>query len=619
MDVDFARSARDLAFSAFQHNRCQENWSTYRRYRNRARTVMRRAKRKFFSKLLGNANSAGIWKILKNYGCVESDNTAIDINVNDINNFFALNNSVQDNEVDFSQFTDTDSSFSFRCVSEIEVHEVLSKIKCKSVGVDEIPIYFIKLVFPYISDFVLHLVNYILTSSSFPQDWKTARVVPIPKSKNVQGPEDLRPISILPAISKIVEVILKNQILEHTSSLICDTQYAFRRGHSTTHLLLRATDLIRLNLNEGKVNVLISLDISKAFNSINFSLLINKLRHTFNFSLTACKLILSYLKDRTQFVSVNNFKSNLLSLYSGVPQGSVLGPLLFILYVNDLRACIDVECCTTFQFADDIFLLFTGRGDNLSLLENTINMCLNQFSSWASANHLTVNSTKSKALLFGMSKNASSNLNIVLGNNIIGFVEHHKVLGVTIDNELSFSNHIDILSGKICFLLRRIYASNLYMPLHVKKQVAHALLMSTFLYGIEIVSGCIGGHLSRLRKIVNAIVRFVYKIPLRSHISDYVKCFLGCSFNNFISYRILVGFYNVVKNGEPASLARLFSFSHSTRNPQLIIPRICRNIYARSFVVRIARVWNVLPHELRIFSHTNNVFKRKLRIHLAMN
>lgn len=560
--------------------------------------------------------SSEIWKVLRNSGCVQHDSAEFDIDVNDINTFFAQANSTSDDNFDITQFNDT-TSFSFRCVSVVEIFEAVNKIKSNAVGIDGIPIRFIKLVIPYICDYILDLVNFILTCSSYPLAWKNARVVPIPKAKNVYSPDDLRPISILPAISKIMEMILKNQILEYTSNMISDTQFAFRQRHNTTHLLLKATDFIRHNINDRKLSVLLSLDLSKAFNSINFAHLITKLRDNFNFSGTACKLIYSFIRDRSQFVAINGNQSDPVSLNSGVPQGSILGPLLFLLYVNDLRDTMQFKSCETLQFADDIFFILTGDSDNLSLFESNVNECLQQFSNWASANYLTINPSKTKALMFGRGNNMASDINVHLNYNNIEFVTHHKILGVIVDNELSFRQHIDALSGRVCFLLRKIYSAKLYMPLRIRKYLAHAVLMSNILYGLEVISGCIGISFTRLQRILNSVVRFVYNVPRRNHISRYVKLFLGCSFTDFVSYRILVAFYNIIKCRTPTSLYSLFVFSHSTRNPQIVIPRIYRDVCARSFLVRIARNWNLLPYELRIFSHSNNVFRKKLFIHFA--
>lgn len=500
----------------------------------------------------------------------------------------------------------------FAVYTELELVEALNKVRSKSIGIDGISIQFIKLVFPVISRYLLHLINFIITTSVFPMAWKVARVVPIPKSRVVHGLDDLRPISILPALSKVVEHLLKEQMLRATMTTIYSSQYAFRQGHSTTSLLLELTDSIRENINEDKLSVLASLDLSKAFNSINFVRMVEKLKNYYNFSRTACKLILSYLSGRSQFVALNGVESALRSLCSGVPQGSVLGPLLFILYINDLPVCTNSEFCKTLIFADDVFLLFNSNRIAADVFETNINLTLNLILEWTSDNHLSVNPLKTKAIMFGPSNRFYLDMNISMGNTVIEFVDHHRCLGVVLDSKLSFKNHIDALSGRIWGSLRKMYSSNIFLPFKVKRRMAHALLMSQVIYGLEVTSGTTGTILTRLKYIVNAIVRFVYNVRRRDHISGHVKRFLGFSFENFVKYRNLLLFHRIVKSGRPLAICDAFSFSRSVRNPQILIDRIQMSMYEKSYLVRIARCWNRLPYELRIFSHSNNVFRVKL-------
>lgn len=222
--------------------------------------------------------------------------------------FFCIfcGNSISNQIVSLDEFCFSDNTLSFRCVREDEVLKALDFVKSSSVAVDDIPIKFIKIIYPFVSDLILHIFNNIIMRSEFPICWKTARVVPIPKKGIVKDLEDLRPISILPALSKVIEHLLKEQILEMTTGKIYESQYAYRVGHTTTFLLLELTETIRRNVNGNKFSALISLDLSKAFNCLDHFNMMIKLKNFFGFSRSACKLILSYLSERSQFISLNN-------------------------------------------------------------------------------------------------------------------------------------------------------------------------------------------------------------------------------------------------------------------------------------------------------------------------
>lgn len=610
-NITLATSLRDLSYSVFQSDPTTENWGTYCKLRNKAKNVIRKQRRNHFSNRFWGLDSASFWRLLTRSGCVGNDEIVLDYDADVVNDFF-VGNFGNSSEPDLGVFDDTINSFSFCCITELELAAAINKVRSKSIGIDGISIQFIKLVFPVISKYLLHLINFIITTSVFPMTWKVARVVPIPKSRVVHGPDDLRPISILPALSKVVEHLLKEQMFRATVTTIYSSQYAFRQGHNTTSLLLELTDSIRKNVNEDKLSVLVSLDLSKAFNSINFVKMIEKLKNYYNFSKTACKLILSYLNGRSQFVVLNGVESALRSLCSGVPQGSVLGPLLFILYINDLPHCTNSEFCKTLIFADDVFLLFNSNRIAADVFEMNINLTLNLILQWTSDNHLSVNSLKTKAIMFGPTNRFYLDMNISMGNTVIEFVDHLRCLGVVLDSKLCFKNHIDALCGRIWGSLRKMYSSNIFLPFRVKRRMAHAILMSQVIYGLEVTSGTTGALLTRLKYIVNTIVRFVYNVRRRDHISGHVKRFLGFSFENFVKYRNLLLFHRIVKSGRPSAICDAFSFSRSVRNPQILIERIQMLMYETSYLVRIARCWNRLPYELRVFSHSNNVFRVKL-------
>ena len=513
------------------------------------------------------------------------------------------------------------NEFYFRNISVAELRLTFNKIKSDAIGYDGIPLKLMKIIFPYIENVLLHIINSILTFSVFPDCWKIARIVPIKKHGTSTDFSNMRPISVLPMLSKIAETIMKEQVVQYLNefSLIDDCQAAYRKGYNTTSLLLSLTDCIRQSVGRNNFCILLSLDSSKAFNSISANILNNKLFTQFNFSSSACKLISSYLTDRKQYVHCGDQVSQILDVSSGVPQGSVLGPILFMAYVNDFVSCLNTSICKPYIFADDMQILFFGNLSTIASDEALINQCLRNVQSWTESNALQLNSSKTKAMLFTSQRSPLFTINLYLQNEAIEFVPKLKCLGITLDNRLTFESHINNLHCNINFTLHRLYSLNLYVPLQVRLKIAHALLLSKLMYGLEVFSGTLSTHLNDIKILFNRVARYVYNIPPYEHISEHTKQLLGCPVDQFIKFRVLFFFYKTIFTQTPVSLAQQFRFTRILRNQQICIPWIDSCLFERSFHVRVARFWNMFPTEYRNSSVTPSIFKRRLKNYLAVN
>lgn len=609
--IILAISLRDMAYKNYLKFPTLQNMAVYRTLRNKAKSILRKERKKYYEQIFNGLNATHLWRQLHAGGIVDNDvNLSTDFDVNVLNEYFTQENGVGNVIVDFPDIDRQCHTFSFNCVFEIDVFEAFQQVKSKSVGVDGVPIKFLKLIYPYISRHFTYIFNTMFTTSTFPNDWKIARVFPISKNKGRNTIENLRPISILPSLSKVAEHLIRLQIQSFIddNKFLINYQYGFRRGLSTTSLLVDLTDLIRETIDGRDSGVLVALDISKAFDCVDHSMLIEKLFSLYAFDSNSCKLIASYLSGRSQYVSYNGEASSLRNIYSGVPQGSILGPLLFVLYVNDISSILTNCDCHPFMYADDIHLFFKGQSD--FQLENTINTTLGNISRWLRNNNLVVNVSKTKAMTFGSPCRLNSGINIQVNGVAVDFVDRINCLGVVLDAKLDFSLHIDALYPKVINMLRKLHSTDFYLPLFVKRNLAHSMLFSVISYCIEVISGTTHEYLMKLEKLFNIIVRYVYNLRRFDHISAHAVLFLGVSFSTFVKQRVVSFLYKCICLNLPGFQRDRLVFSRSTRNTQIIFPHFSTSLYERSFIVRSARIWNQLPAELRQFSFSRGVFRR---------
>ena len=228
----------------------------------------------------------------------------------------------------------------------------------KSTGLDNLNIRLLKLAAPIVCDSLSYICNLSLCASTFPSAWKQAKVTPIFKDGDKSDVNNYIPISVLPVISKIIERSVHNQLYNYltVNGLLNSGQSGFRKLHSTTTTLLNVTDYILNNMNQGNVTGALFIDLKKAFDTVNNDLLLQKLE-SYGITNSALSWFSSYLCDRTQAVCINSTLSDVRNIDIGIPQGSILGPLLFIAYVNSLSDCINCKCV---MYADDATLLFTA-------------------------------------------------------------------------------------------------------------------------------------------------------------------------------------------------------------------------------------------------------------------
>ena len=267
----------------------------------------------------------------------------------------------------------------------------------KSSGIGDLGSRLLKDIFLYIPEILVNVFNKVLAKKHFPDSWKIATVIPLPKIENPRSPSELRPISLLPIIGKIMEKIIHDQLKSYLeqNNLLAHQQHGFRKNHSTQSACAKFVDDIMLHLDRGERPIAVFLDIKKAFDTINHQILINKLK-LLKIGKNSLDLLGNYLENRKQCVLYKNVLSEKLNLTTGVPQGSTLGPLLFLVYINDLPDILLNSKCLL--FADDT-VLYLGK-NNSEEVYNEIQQDLDAVNAWCNNNQITLNQAKTEYISF---------------------------------------------------------------------------------------------------------------------------------------------------------------------------------------------------------------------------
>ena len=338
-----------------------------------------------------------------------------------------------------------------------EIYNIIQSLKnTTACGVDQIPISVIKSVSKSISSPLASLINHSVANGIFPDRLKVAKVIPIYKSGDKSQISNYRPISLLNTFSKIYEKFLLSRLETYLNknSILYDGQFDFRKKRSTALALASFLDIVTEALDNSQYALSLFIDLSKAFDTIDHSLLLKKLS-SYGIRGLALDLIKDYLSNRYQFVEINGVPSELMSISCGVPQGSILGPMLFLLYINDMYTCTKI--LKLILFADDTTIVFTSN--DLNKLIRTVNKELVLLSDWFALNKLSLNSLKTNYMIFKNNNLDSPLPDLILDGVTVTRVQSVKFLGVLVDEKLTWKNHVTVVEKKLSsasFILRKI-------------------------------------------------------------------------------------------------------------------------------------------------------------------
>ena len=370
-----------------------------------------------------------------------------------------------------------------------------------------------------ILDILTLIINQSLCTGIVPHSSKIAKITPIYKKDDIHITDNYRPISLLPIISKVLEKVVFLQLYDYfvKNNLLYDSQYGFRKLHSTELASLEFTDKIINNLDQGKLPLAIFLDLSKAFDTIDHSILIHKL-HYYGVRGTSLDWFKSYLCNRTQFVQYNDCNSSQSKITTGVPQGSILGPLLFIIYMNDISTVTNKFHFTL--YADDTSLVeplcsFTSDLNNQTEVADSINKELKLITDWLCLNKLSLNAKKTKLMIFHhRQRNITKfKLKLQINDTEIEQVSQFNFLGLMLDECLTWNPHIQKISAKISVVNGTLRRLKKFLPCNILKTIYNALIQPHLNYGVLLW----GHNTKRIVKLQKWAVRAITNNKYNAH------------------------------------------------------------------------------------------------------
>ena len=624
-------------------------WSDYRRYRNQIKFSIRKAKRSFFSDSVTNSkDSKFIWKHLRSTTKKSetlSNKLPSELKLNDeiisdsesvaskLNIYFSSiaqiinehNDEVGTMEPDkLRNFVESkipeNVSFKIPLITSEQVLSFINKLDpAKATGVDGLGPKIIKLAANVLSPSIAMLINKSLLTGTFPSQFKLAKVFPIHKGGDKTDPSNYRPISILPTVSKIFERHVNQHLMGFLNKykLIHENQSGFRQKHSCQTALVKLVDQWLSCIDKGDIVGTLFVDFRKAFDLVDHSILIEKLA-LYRLSPISLKWFQSYLSFRKQAIACDSGLTEFADVHSGVPQGSILGPTLFLLFINDLPLFLN-HCFSDF-FADDA--TFHTHSKNLDIIENHIIDDFDKTKQWSKRNNLPINYKKTTCMAAGTKRRLadSHKLEIRLDDICIENVSKQKLLGVYIDENLNWSAHIDYLCSNISSKISLLRQLSQYVPQNVQKLFYKGYIMPLIDYGSVIWGSTSSSNLDRLLKLQKRAARIILRADFRTPSVDMFRDLGWQSIENRLKYNKAILTYKALHDQTPEYVSKLLkpvSQTHglnlrSSENGDLHMPLARTALYSGAFSCSAPKLWNSLPQSVKNCD-TLNSFKKSLK------
>ena len=559
-------------------------FQAYKTARNKTNKMIDKAKSMYFQQTIGcnNQNPKQLWKsvnLIRGKGSkktnvsslrIEDETITGDENIAEAFNSFFIDvgpslakdlPECEKSHVDYMHYSGQ-NTFTFSEVSENDTFKLLCGLKESKAAVpDKINARLVKDSAEIICSSLTKIFNRSLQCGIFPDDLKNAFVSPIYKNGDKSDRSNYRPISVLSTVAKVFEKLVYSQIISYIddSKILSNSQFGFQKGHSTTTSLLNATNNWLLNIDKGLINGILFLDLRKAFDTVDHKILINKLE-MYGIKNSAFNWFKSYLDKRYQTCKINNVKSSRKVIECGVPQGSNLGPLLFLLYVNDLPNCL-VNSKPNL-FADDTNVSTFAK--STEELEKRLNLDLKNIYQWLVANKLTLNLTKTEYMIIGsrhILNKIHSDLDIKIGDYSVKRTKTTKCLGMVIDDKIKWEDHIDHVSKKVSRGIGAIKLIKPYVPKSCLNQVYNALVKPYFDYCSLVWQNCKLELQIKLQKFQNRAGRVITGDNWEVKSRNVLNKLNWQPLNEIRLFETLLFMRRILKDEVPATVSDQFQIS----------------------------------------------------------
>ena len=483
---------------------------------------------------------------------------------------------------------------SLEFVTVEKVRKLLSQLKNKkSISIDQLDNFCVKLASDYLAEPLHHVISLSIMQQKFPSCWKLTKIVPLHKKQSTLRPENYRPVAILSPLSKVLEKVVYEQIYRYFSQnkIFHPALHGYRGGRSTTTALLTMYDKWVKASSKGQLSGVVLVDLSAAFDLVSPDILVEKLK-IYGFKEDIITWICSYLSDRYQSVWIDHVFSDLLPNNIGVPQGSNLGPLLFLIFFNDLPCSMneEIEC-----YADDSTILAAGK--NVSEVGKKLSEDCDNLSDWMASNSFKLNAGKTHFLTMGTRARLAGlteAMRVVMDGVVLeeSSEKSEVLLGVKIQSNLEWSSQIEVLRIKLKKRLGGLANLKRIMGFRDKKNIVQAVFNSVLCYCLPLFGGCSNLELKTLQVMQNKAAQITLSLPPRSHRDHMYDRLKWLTVNQLIVYHTLLSIHRIKHSGEPEYLANILGKSSRQVVGGIIVENNKQGLVRKSFTFRGAEQWN---------------------------